>query len=121
MAADTGYTDAQVEDRMQERLPGWRFEEGHLCRSYATNGWRASVLLANGIAHLAEVAWHHPDMTVRWGGVEVRLRTHSEDAVTDKDFELAEMIERTAGWRPDSGSALEGAPSEGQWRYVNGD
>jgi hypothetical protein len=31
------------------------------------------------------------------------------------------MIEKIAGWRPDAGSALEGAPLEGQWRYVGGD
>ena len=43
------------------------------------------ALLANGIAHLAEVAWHHPDLVISWGSVGVRLRTHDADALTDKD------------------------------------
>jgi len=121
MTAQSGDTETRLAEQVAQRLPRWRIEDGHLCRDYATNGWRASVLLANGIAHLAEVAWHHPDLTIRWAGVEVRLRTHSDDAITEKDLELAEMIEKVAGWRPDAGSALEGAPLEGQWRYVGGD
>ena len=54
------------------------------------------MLLANGIAHLAEVAWHHPDLTVSWGSVGVRLRTHDADAITDKDFDFASAADAAA-------------------------
>ena len=121
MTAVKRYGDTEAADRLAETLPQWQVEGGQLCRRYTTNGWRASVLLATGIAHLAELAWHHPDLVIRWGSVEVRLRTHSEGAITDKDFELAAMIEKTASWRPDGGSALEGAPGNGQWRYIIAD
>lgn len=112
------YSDEQAKARLRETLAGWSVEEGHLRRHFATDGWRASMLLANGIAHLAELTWHHPDLHISWGGVDVALRTHSEDAISEKDFELAEMIERWVGWRPDADSVLEGAPSEGKWRYL---
>lgn len=112
------YDEHQAGERLERDLPAWSVEDGHLYRLYGTNGWRASMLLANGIAHLAEVTWHHPDLAISWSGVEVRLRTHDADAITDKDFELASMIERTAAWAPGDGSALDGSPGEGQWRYV---
>lgn len=112
------YTDDQARERLAASLPAWRLESGQLCRRYTTDSWRTAMLLANGIGHLAEVAWHHPDLLIGWGSVEVRLRTHSDDAITDKDFELAAMIEQTACWRPADGAALDGAPREGQWRYV---
>ena len=115
------YDEHQASQRLEQELPAWSVDDGHLHRRYATNGWRASMLLANGIAHLAEVAWHHPDLAIGWGGVEVRLRTHDADGITDKDFELASMIERTAAWTPAEGSALDGPPVEGQWRYVSRD
>lgn len=118
MNEPTTYTEQQARERLASMLPAWRVENGQLCRDYATDGWRVSMLLANGIAHLAEIAWHHPDLHVAWGGVAVRLRTHSEEAITDKDFELAQMIEHWVCWRPGAGSALEGAPGEGRWRYV---
>jgi pterin-4a-carbinolamine dehydratase len=112
-------TEQEIRDRLARELPHWSLEQGYLQRRYATGGWRTSMLLANGISHLAEIAWHHPDLEIGWGGGVVKLRTHSEDAVTDKDFELAAMIENTATWHPAEGSALEGAPLKGQWRYLD--
>jgi 4a-hydroxytetrahydrobiopterin dehydratase len=117
MAEVRQYDDAELAGRLADELPDWAFENGHLVRRFEGNGWRASMLLANGIAHLAEAAWHHPDMLVTWGGVEVRLRTHDVDAITDKDFELAAVIERYVNWSPEDGSALDGAPTDGAWRY----
>jgi len=112
------YTEKQAAERLSSILPGWWVETGQLCRRYATDGWRASMLLANGIAHLAEVAWHHPDLRISWDGVTVYLRTHSEEAITDRDFELAQLIEQWVYWRPGDAAALEGAPREGRWRYL---
>jgi pterin-4a-carbinolamine dehydratase len=121
MSASRTYSEQQVRDRIERELPAWRFEEGQLVRRFAGNGWRSNVLLANGIAHLAELTWHHPELTIRWDGIEVRLHTHSEQGITARDFELAAMIERSLGWRPAPESALEGAPAEGQWRYLADD
>jgi pterin-4a-carbinolamine dehydratase len=115
------YSEAEATERLATALPKWWVEDGQLCRRYATEGWRASMLLANGIAHLAEVTWHHPDLHIAWGGVTVKLRTHSANAISDKDFELAQMIEGWVCWRPAAGSALEGAPAEGKWRYLAGE
>ena len=36
----------------------------------------------------------------------------------DKDFELAAMIEAYAAWKPGADSVLDGAPSDGEWRYL---
>lgn len=115
------YSADEAAERLATRLPAWRVEAGRLRRHFATDGWRASMLLANGIAHLAEVAWHHPDLRIGWDGVTVFLHTHSEDAITDKDFELGRMIEDWVCWRPGPGAALEGAPLEGKWRYLADD
>ena len=117
----TRYTDEQARERLHGELAQWTVSDGHLVRGFRCNGWRASMLLANGIAHLAEITWHHPDLRVTWGGVEVSLRTHSEDAITDKDFELAGMVEHFANWSPGPGSALDGPPGDGAWRYVEHD
>jgi 4a-hydroxytetrahydrobiopterin dehydratase len=112
--------DTRVHERLARELPEWTLDDGCLQRRFTTHGWRTGMLVANGISHLAEVTWHHPDLLVSWGSVTVRLRTHSEDAITDKDFELATLIEQTVAWQPGPESALEGAPAEGEWQYLAG-
>jgi len=121
MGSAKTYDEQQAAERLAASLPRWHVEAGTLCRHYATDGWRASMLLANGVAHLAEIAWHHPDLHIGWDGVTVRLRTHSLGAISDKDFELAQMIAHSVCWRPGADSTPEGAPRDGQWRYLAGD
>jgi 4a-hydroxytetrahydrobiopterin dehydratase len=41
----------------------------------------------------------------------VKLKTHSDGGITDKDFELAKKIEDVVLWRP-SGGALTGNPKK---------
>ena len=40
--------------------------------------------------------------------ISVTLSTHSEGGVTDKDVEVAELIERQVTWHPAGGSSLTG-------------
>ena len=34
-------------------------------------------MVVNAIGHLAELAWHHPDLVVSYAFVEVKLMTHA--------------------------------------------
>jgi 4a-hydroxytetrahydrobiopterin dehydratase len=105
------YTGDEITKKL-ETLPGWYHEDGWIRRQYKTDGWPTTLLLVNQIAFLAEAAWHHPDLSVTWAKVTVKLMTHSENGITDKDFELARKIEDVALWRPAPGSALEGTPNK---------
>ena len=44
-------------------------------------------------AYLSEGAGHHPDITINYNKVTLRLITHSEKALTDRDFGLAGAID----------------------------
>lgn len=96
------YSDSEATAQLV-KLPGWMIVDGWLTRRYATDGWGTTLMLVNAIGFAAEAADHHPDLTVAWSSVTVRLRTHSADGVTDKDLELANRIEETALWRPPGG------------------
>jgi len=99
-------------------LMHWSVNGGQLYRCFRTADWRSSMLLANALAHLAEAAWHHPELRLNWGKVEVYLTTHSEGGITDKDLALAEQLEAMATWQPAPASALDGAPKDERWRYL---
>lgn len=105
------YSDQEINRKLQE-LPGWYYEDGWIRRQYKTDGWQTTLLLVNQIAFLAEAAYHHPDLAVTWAKVWVKLKTHSENGITDRDFELARKIEEAVLWRPAEGSALEGTPNK---------
>src|SRR5262245_2205789 len=93
-------------------LPGWWFEDGWIRRVYKTDGWPTTLMLVNSVGFLAEAAYHHPDLTVTWGRITVKLSTHSAGGITDKDFDLAHRIEDSALWRPKDGARAPGTPNK---------
>lgn len=104
------YTGAALKARLAA-LPGWTHVDGAIQRTYATDGWPTTLMLVNAIGFVAEAADHHPDLAVSWGQVVVRLNTHSAGGITDKDLELALLVEDRALWRPTGGS-LAGTPKK---------
>ena len=80
------------------RTGGWSV--GWIRRTYKTNSWKGTLMVINTIGHLAEAAWHHPDLTASYAWVEVRLSTHSAKGITDKDLQLAKKIEDVIQWQP---------------------
>jgi 4a-hydroxytetrahydrobiopterin dehydratase len=104
------YNETEIADRLND-LPGWYFEDGWIRRVYKTDGWPTTLMLVNAIGYLSEAAYHHPDLSVTWGRLTVKLSTHSAGGITDKDFELARKIEDVVLWRP-SGGSLEGTPNK---------
>lgn len=108
----TPMPDADVTAWLSQHLPTWRLEDGFVRRTYKTSSWKGTLMVINTVGHLAEAAWHHPDITASYAWVEVRLVTHSAKGVTMMDLELARKIEDVVMWQPakEQGSALEGTP-----------
>lgn len=107
----------EVEARLAAELPKWKLEDGWIRRTYKTNGWKGTLMVINTVGHLAEAAWHHPDITASYAWVEVRLMSHDAKGITARDFELAAKIESVVQWKPAQGDALEGTP-QGDQRFA---
>ena len=120
---DEIYSEEEIEARLKEELPKWYFEGGWIRRKYNTSGWKATLMVVNTVGHLAEAAWHHPDLTVSYAFVTVKLMNHAAKGVTDKDFELAKKIEDVVQWQPGKkeGSALDGTPDDPRFKYIKYD
>lgn len=85
--------DVLADEEVQKRLPeGWEREGNEIVRTFDFDSYLAGVGFASGVAGLAEEAWHHPEMTITWGSVEVRLTTHDAGGITGADLDLAERM-----------------------------
>ena len=119
---ERNYNEAEITGQLEKRLPLWFYGEGHIQREYRTSGWKGSMLLANAIGHLAEAAWHHPDLVVSYSSVTVKLMNHAAKGITEKDFQLAQKIEEVVYWQPKiEGSALDGTPDDPRYAYIKYD
>ena len=52
-----------------------------------------ALAFTNKVGDLAEQHNHHPEITLSWGFVIIKIWTHSENAITQKDHTLAADID----------------------------
>lgn len=74
-------------------LPGWKRTGGAITRRVELADFRAAMLFTGAVAYLAEVANHHPDITIQWNRVTLTLSTHSAGGLTAADVALAGRID----------------------------
>jgi 4a-hydroxytetrahydrobiopterin dehydratase len=121
-SANESCTDEEAAARLKAELPLWCLEDGWLCRRYNTGGWKASLMVTNAIGHLAEAAFHHPDLTVSYPSVGVKLQNHEAGGITGKDFALAARIEEFIQWQPGNEEGpLAGTPDDPRFQYIKYD
>ena len=122
-SADAVFTPEETTARLLEELPKWALEDGWIRRKYKTSGWKSTLMVVNTVGHLAEAAWHHPDLTVSYAFVTVKLMNHAAKGITGKDFALARKIEDVLMWQPgkEEGSVLEGTPDDPRFKYLKYD
>lgn len=117
------FTDDEITAVLERDLPLWYLEDGWIRRHYRTSGWKSTLMVINAVGHLAEAAWHHPDITASYAWVEVRLMSHDAKGITERDFALARKIEEVVHWQPGlEEGALQGTPGDDQrFAYIRYD
>jgi 4a-hydroxytetrahydrobiopterin dehydratase len=95
-------TGRQIAD---EGLDGWAYLLGGLQTRIRTKDFATGLSVVNAIGAAAEEMNHHPDLDLRYTHLDVRLTSHDERAVTDRDVRLGRAISAiaaAAGVRLDS-------------------
>jgi 4a-hydroxytetrahydrobiopterin dehydratase len=73
-------------------IPGWRLEGPQLVCTYRFTNFVQSVDFVNRLVAPSERLQHHPDLTVTYSQVTIRLTTHDANGLTQLDFQLAQAI-----------------------------
>ncbi|MGJ9422831.1 VOC family protein [Aeromicrobium sp. CF3.5] len=77
-------------------LDDWRPMYDAIEARFATGDFVTGLKLVNAIGEAAEVANHHPDIELRYGHVDVLLRSHDVGGKTQRDADLARRISELA-------------------------
>lgn len=89
----TKLTVAQIKSALK-LTPEWRKQGATITRTFVFKDFPAAIKFVNAVAKLAEKAWHHPDIDIRWNKVTLTLTTHDAGGLTEKDFALAQKFDR---------------------------
>ena len=90
-------SDLLSDEEIERRLPeGWERDGDEIVRTFEFDSYLEGVGFAAGAGGLAEEAFHHPEMTVGWREVEVRLTTHDAGGLTENDTDLAARFNELA-------------------------
>jgi len=87
--------DEEIESRLTD-LDGWDRRGDEIVREFELEDFVGSVRFVDSLVAPAERMGHHPDLSISWNKVEVRISTHSEGGLTAADFELAGEIDALA-------------------------
>ena len=86
---------AELQRLLSELGNGWTvIREHHLEKTYAFTDFRQALNFTNAVGEIAEQQGHHPEITLTWGKVTVRVWTHKIDGLTESDFVLAAKADR---------------------------
>jgi 4a-hydroxytetrahydrobiopterin dehydratase len=75
-------------------VPDWSKRGKTITRTFVFKDFPAAIKFVNAVAKLAEKAWHHPDIDIRWNKVTLVLITHDAGGLTEKDFALARKFDQ---------------------------
>lgn len=91
----TELSDEEIDERLEE-MKIWGVQNDKLVTRIEFGNYREACFFANTVFSLSEKEFHHPEVTVEYGAVEIDLWSHDAEGLTDKDFSLAEKIEEAA-------------------------
>lgn len=113
------FNEEEINEWIKNTGSEWSFDGKWIRKTYKTHSWKSTLMVVNAIGHLAELAWHHPDLVVSYAFVEVKLMNHAKKGITQLDFDLAKKIDEFILWNPvEEGLSLEGTPDDPRFAYV---
>ena len=86
------FTAAQIKTA-RAKVPDWKLQGAAIVRTFQFKDFPAAIRFVDAAAELAEQAWHHPDIDIRWNKVTLTLSTHDAGGLTKKDFVLARKFD----------------------------
>ncbi|HVW76765.1 MAG TPA: 4a-hydroxytetrahydrobiopterin dehydratase [Alloacidobacterium sp.] len=81
-----------VQEKLSQ-LSHWNLVNGEIVREFQFPDFVQALHFVNSVGEKAEAAGHHPDIDIRYNRVKLALVSHDAGGLTEKDFQLAAVID----------------------------
>ena len=82
-----------VQEKLKQ-LQGWKLDGKEIVREFGFADFVEALRFVNAVGEKAEAAGHHPDIDIRYNKVKLALISHDSGGLTERDFRLAEAVDR---------------------------
>lgn len=89
-------TSEEIAAKLEALGNGWAVSDNAIRKQFTFRDFPEAIEFVNRLVPHAEKADHHPDILVNYRRVTLMYSTHSDGAITQKDFDGAAMAERVA-------------------------
>ena len=86
--------ELEIRTRMQTINEDWVLKGKFIHRELVFKDFIEAFSFMNKVAFLAEKSNHHPNWKNVYNKVNIALNTHEADGLTEKDFNLAQEIDK---------------------------
>lgn len=86
-------TEAEIQVQAQS-LPNWSVHNNALQITRKFKDFIEAIAFVNQLVAPSEAAGHHPDIAISYNKVSISLTTHDAGGLTQKDFDLAQVISK---------------------------
>lgn len=91
MAMTARLSPPEVVERLRS-LPDWGQDGDSIQCVKRFKDFVETIRFVNALVEPAEAAGHHPDLSISYNRLTIRLTTHDLGGLTQKDFDLAAQI-----------------------------
>ena len=84
-------TEFEISKKL-ENLIDWEYYDNALHTDFEFDNFKDCMSAMNRIAFECEALNHHPEWTNNYNTLDITLKTHDANGVTELDFKLAEAI-----------------------------
>lgn len=92
--AMTHYSKETIASALGEHATMWRWEANSIKAEFTFVDFKTAFDFMKVVAEAAEKMNHHPDWHNSYNRIGISLRTHDQNAVTDLDVGLSNVISR---------------------------
>src|SRR5258705_5621388 len=96
-AMRTTLSDLEIR-RALGTLPGWVRKGEALSKTYSFARFADGIRFVDQVAKVADEMNHHPDIDIRYTHITFALSSHDAGGITQRDLDLAQKIEKAAGF-----------------------
>ena len=87
------FSTEEIKEKL-ELLNGWFYIDDSFVKEFKLKSFADAVAFLVKVSIEAEKLDHHPDLLLHsWNKLKITLSTHSENGVTENDFNLAQTID----------------------------